>query len=301
MGASDVPGQSGTGRPRRPHRPAATVPAPPGRVPILVVKERIDPVQTQAAPAAYVDEVQEDEDTLGVAQNHLSSVIPVKPGILRASLLPVVLYVLNLVARINGTHGELGGIPSIHFAHWSLIDGGRHLVFVSNYTAAGRAISVTSSTRRRRASPPCGATRKSFPARPSSPFRARPMGLASGNGPGPASAGPTPGTAPTPRRRCPSSTRTAPSAKTSSPSSTPPRRSRGCEACELPGSDPGATRAGGRAGPRGQGLRQPARRPLPPLPVRRPDCRSGVARPDRRRALHRRPPPTPAPAPRMWR
>ncbi len=102
-------------------------------VPILLVKERIDPVQTQAAPAAYVDEVQEGEDKIGVAQNHLSSVIPVKPGILRASLLPVVLYVLNLVARIDATHGNLGGIPSIHFAHWSLIDGGRHLVFVSNY------------------------------------------------------------------------------------------------------------------------------------------------------------------------
>ncbi len=102
-------------------------------VPILLVKEKIDPVQTRAAPATYVDEVQEDEDIVGVAQNHLSSVIPVKPGILRASLLPVVLYALNLVARINGTHGELGGIPSIHFAHWSLIDRGRHLMFLSNY------------------------------------------------------------------------------------------------------------------------------------------------------------------------
>jgi hypothetical protein len=27
----------------------------------------------------------------------------------------------------------LSGIPSIHFAHWSLIDGGRRLLFVSNF------------------------------------------------------------------------------------------------------------------------------------------------------------------------
>ncbi len=45
----------------------------------------------------------------------------------------MVLYLVNLAARINGTHGKLGGIPSIHFAHWSLIDGGRHLMFLSNY------------------------------------------------------------------------------------------------------------------------------------------------------------------------
>lgn len=102
-------------------------------LPVLLVKERIDKVQQAPPPPEHVTAVEYDEDQPAFAQNHLASVIPVKPGILRAALLPVVLYALNLVARISATHGELGGIPSIHFAHWSLIDKGRHLVFLSNF------------------------------------------------------------------------------------------------------------------------------------------------------------------------
>jgi hypothetical protein len=100
---------------------------------VLVVKEQFDPVQSGPPSADHVRVVEADEDQPGFVQNHLASVIPVKPGRLRAVLLPVVLYALNLIARINSTKGKLGGIPSIHFAHWSLIDDGRHLVFLSNY------------------------------------------------------------------------------------------------------------------------------------------------------------------------
>ncbi|MGH9281414.1 MAG: Dyp-type peroxidase, partial [Acidimicrobiales bacterium] len=64
---------------------------------------------------------------------HLSSVIKVKPGALRRITLPAVLFSLNLIARATATKGELGGIPSIHFAHWSQIDEGRHLLFLSNF------------------------------------------------------------------------------------------------------------------------------------------------------------------------
>ena len=109
---------------------------------VLVIKERTDPVQSGPADPAHIRMLEEDDD-LGaledpsgrqlLCQNHLSSVIPVKPGILRAVLLPGVLFVLNLIARISFTKGRLGGIPSIHFAHWTLIDRGRHLVFLSNF------------------------------------------------------------------------------------------------------------------------------------------------------------------------
>ena len=102
-------------------------------LPVLLVKELTDPVQEEARSAAQVNEVEYDEDQPRVAQNHLASVIPVKPGILRAAHLPVVLYIVNLYVRVKATKGDLGGIPSIHFAHWSLIDHGRHLLFVSNY------------------------------------------------------------------------------------------------------------------------------------------------------------------------
>jgi hypothetical protein len=109
---------------------------------VLVFKEARDPVQIGPPEPSHVRSLEATED-LGsfgegecrrsLSQNHLASVIPVKPGMLRAFLLPTVLFVLNLVARIQYTKGKLGGIPSIHFAHWSLIDKGRHLVFLSNF------------------------------------------------------------------------------------------------------------------------------------------------------------------------
>lgn len=98
---------------------------------VLLVKERIDPVQQGPPDPGHVRRLESEEDFL--AQNHLSSVIPVKPGLLRRVTVPVVLYALNLVARVSATKGKLGGIPSIHFAHWSLINDGRHLVFLSNF------------------------------------------------------------------------------------------------------------------------------------------------------------------------
>jgi hypothetical protein len=97
----------------------------------LLVSERLDRVQKDPPDPAAVRRLESEEDFF--AQNHLSSVIKVKPGLLRRLTLPVVLFALNLVARVSATEGQLGGIPSIHFAHWSLIDEGRHLVFVSNF------------------------------------------------------------------------------------------------------------------------------------------------------------------------
>jgi hypothetical protein len=98
---------------------------------VLRVKEAVDPVQRGPADPDWVNAQQEREDL--AAQNHLASVIAVKPGFVRATTLPIVLWALNLLARVAYTHGDLGGIPSIHFAHWSLIDEGRHLVFLSNF------------------------------------------------------------------------------------------------------------------------------------------------------------------------
>ena len=66
-------------------------------------------------------------------QNQMTLVSIVKPGRLRRLvLLVVVLYARFRTAYID-TRGTLVGIPSIHFAHWNLIDGGRRLLFLSNY------------------------------------------------------------------------------------------------------------------------------------------------------------------------
>jgi len=118
----------------------AAVLASPVLVPTLLVwaawlrvKELTDRVQAGPPAPDHVRLLEGDEDEFLVAHNHLSSVIPVKRGPLRAVTLPVVLFAVNLLARITSTKGKLGGIPSIHFAHWSLIDEGRHLVFLSNF------------------------------------------------------------------------------------------------------------------------------------------------------------------------
>lgn len=65
-------------------------------------------------------------------QNHLASLTTIKPGLFRILTLRAVLWAANLAARTS-IHGTLSGIPSIHFAHWSIVNHGRHLLFLSNY------------------------------------------------------------------------------------------------------------------------------------------------------------------------
>lgn len=92
-------------------------------------------VEDHVLPAAPLDaervrglEAAEDEQL----QNHLASITIVKPGAFRRLTLRLVLWLVNLRARTI-TNGRLSKIASIHFAHWSLLDGGRRLLFLSNY------------------------------------------------------------------------------------------------------------------------------------------------------------------------
>ena len=80
----------------------------------------------------HVRELVEREDFVRIVQNHMASITTVKPGVFRRVTLRVVLWLVNLFAR-TADKGKLSGIPSIHFAHWSLIDKGRRLFFVSNF------------------------------------------------------------------------------------------------------------------------------------------------------------------------
>ena len=81
---------------------------------------------------AHVKDLVEREDRTHIVQNHMASITTVKPGAFRRVTLRVVLWLVNLFAR-TADKGKLSGIPSIHFAHWSLIDKGRRLFFVSNF------------------------------------------------------------------------------------------------------------------------------------------------------------------------
>jgi hypothetical protein len=72
---------------------------------------------------------QEDVFTM----NHLTTMVNVKPGAFRLRTLKFVLWLVNLLARFFFITGNLGGIPTIHFARWLLMEKDRRLLFFSNY------------------------------------------------------------------------------------------------------------------------------------------------------------------------
>ncbi len=67
-------------------------------------------------------------------QNALTHVVPVRSG---AGRLAVLEHAHAYIEEMSHKHfvevGCLGGIPTIHFAKWLLIDGGKRLLFFSNY------------------------------------------------------------------------------------------------------------------------------------------------------------------------
>jgi hypothetical protein len=67
-------------------------------------------------------------------QNALTHVVPLRAGVTTKWLLRLLHRYISLVTRNHFNYVEqLGGIPSIHFAKWLLIDGGKRLLFLSNY------------------------------------------------------------------------------------------------------------------------------------------------------------------------
>ncbi len=100
---------------------------------VLRYKESTDSVQAEAADSDNLQKLLDTENRTASVQNHMCSITIVKPGWLRRTTLRAVLWAVNLQARALATHGTLSGIPSIHFAHWSMIDNGRRLLFLSNF------------------------------------------------------------------------------------------------------------------------------------------------------------------------
>jgi hypothetical protein len=73
------------------------------------------------------------------AQDQLSLVSFVKPGPVRWLSLRAVLLYLRFRTAYLDVFGRLDGLPSVHFAQWNLIDGGRRLLFLSNYDGTWEA------------------------------------------------------------------------------------------------------------------------------------------------------------------
>ncbi|MGQ0615688.1 MAG: hypothetical protein ACT4PW_01645, partial [Acidimicrobiia bacterium] len=80
--------------------------------------------------------IEDKEDELGWVANHLVVLTPVKPGSGRIFTQRLVLSALNSLARVIFDKGRLGSIDSIHFAHWTVIDRGRNLLFMSNFDSS---------------------------------------------------------------------------------------------------------------------------------------------------------------------
>lgn len=74
-----------------------------------------------------------------LVQNQLSHVVEVKPGLLRRVLLMGVFHLMQFLIDRIYNRSSLAGIRSIHFARWTLIDGGRRLLFFSNFDGSWEA------------------------------------------------------------------------------------------------------------------------------------------------------------------
>lgn len=79
-----------------------------------------------------------DEDRF--AQNHLASLTVMKPGLMRAWVLGIVMRTINLLARVSENLGDLGVIASIHFGRFVVLneapqgkDDNGYLLFLGNY------------------------------------------------------------------------------------------------------------------------------------------------------------------------
>lgn len=98
---------------------------------VLRYKEKRDEQHPAETDFQHVATLASKEDRF--VQNQMSAVNNVKPGLFRITTLRFVLWAFDLAGRYIYTKGSLGSIPSIHFARWVVIDGGRRVVFFSNF------------------------------------------------------------------------------------------------------------------------------------------------------------------------
>ncbi|MDR3506793.1 MAG: hypothetical protein P4L64_02740 [Caulobacteraceae bacterium] len=94
--------------------------------------ERGDPAQDD--PPQDLEElarIARSEDN--TVQNHMISLVHIKPGLLRAVVIRAGLWGLGLLLRVTAHNGYLASMRTIHFAHWGLVSDGGRLMFHSNF------------------------------------------------------------------------------------------------------------------------------------------------------------------------
>ena len=103
----------------------------PGWLMLVRRHERRDVPETARPDPERVAELTAGEDH--GTPNPFTASGSVKPGLVRAVTMRVALRGLDYACRHAFARDNLAGIRSIHFARWVLLDGGRRVVFASNY------------------------------------------------------------------------------------------------------------------------------------------------------------------------
>jgi hypothetical protein len=68
-----------------------------------------------------------------IPQNHMGSVVLIKPGVLRKIVIRAGHLGLGLFLRVTATDGYLGSMRTVHFAHWAFANNTSRLMFLSNF------------------------------------------------------------------------------------------------------------------------------------------------------------------------
>lgn len=97
--------------------------------------------QLRKEPSAPVDHYRPDEALVSsqkakedfLPTNHMVSVVHLHHDSSRHYAKWAALELLKYLARYQFNKGVLGTIPTIHFAHWAMLNQGRRLMFVSNF------------------------------------------------------------------------------------------------------------------------------------------------------------------------
>ncbi len=81
----------------------------------------------------YAPSVQQclDLEDYGIS-NHFASITEIRPGMFRLNLTRFVLFAIHWLAIFKENQGQLSGIPSIHFARWTILEN-KYLLFLSNF------------------------------------------------------------------------------------------------------------------------------------------------------------------------
>jgi hypothetical protein len=104
-------------------------------LPIFLVqlrrREKSDPEIAPRVNRAHADELASIEDR--DVTNQFSAMGSLKPGMFRRLTIGAVLVAIDYTTRHIFNRGKLARVTTIHFARWVFLDGGRRVIFASNY------------------------------------------------------------------------------------------------------------------------------------------------------------------------